>query len=439
MQVHQVNFITAALTNIPDDFDSEEKLLKGHERLFLMGLNEFHFDIFVWHLTAALREAQVEQTLVQEVAAVVSPFRKIFREGAEKCNKPKEKRRSPDEGVVKSVRPPPREPTKNETVNHEEQSSSHEDAEVLKTGDGSSNTSTSVVGSPKSKKHRLAMAPALPPVSPGVVGASPSTKVTSSSDKERVSSNNDVRVGKHVTTPSTTTSRNSETADKSRSVQEGRQTNALSHSHSEESKLPLAVNENGSNDSAALVSDRTKLNADDSSEQLPRDIPTEVVTTNEQQSTGGLLQKLRMTSINRRFRPDPPSDIEAPPENQARRSQPGAFRLRPSSPEERQLAAVSFVHQEQASHPDLSPSNSPRNSAVNVRVPSLVQAVLVDDPRGNSNNNRLGTVDLEAFHISTVHAKPVKCLNNKHVCFYFALMVLIVGITSYATSTLMKK
>ena len=416
----------------------EDKLLKGHERLFQMGLTEFHFDIFVWHLTATLREAQIERTMVQEVIAAVSPLRKIFREGAGKRDKPKAKGRSPDEGVVKSERPPPRKPVKNETANNEEQSSSHEDAEELKSGDGSSNTSTSVVVSSKSKKHRLAMAPALPPGSPGVVGASPSPspRVTNSADKERVSSNNDVRVDKRVNTLSTTSSRNSETPDKSRSGHEGRQTNALSHSHNEQSKLAAAVNENGSNASAALVSDHAKLNTDESSEQLPRDIPTEVVTTNEQQSTGGLLQKLRMNSINRRFRQDPPADIEAPHEIQTRRSQPGAFRLRPSSLEERQLAAVSFVHQEQASHPDLSPSNSPRNSASNIRVPSLVQAVLVDDPRGNSNNNRLGAVDLEAVHISTVHAEPVKCLNNKHLCFYFAVMVLIVGITSYATRLL---
>ena len=89
MRVHQVRFLSIALTSIPDDYDVAAMIATKHDRLFDQGLNETHFDMVAGHLVGALEHLEVPKSLIDEVVAVVAPLRGIFEEGAKKASEGK--------------------------------------------------------------------------------------------------------------------------------------------------------------------------------------------------------------------------------------------------------------------------------------------------------------------------------------------------------------
>lgn len=81
LSAHQKRFFAMAFTSIDKD-KAEQTIRRAHTRLFSMGLNEVHFDIFTEHLSQTLRDRGFGDAIVVEATAVVLPLREIFREVA---------------------------------------------------------------------------------------------------------------------------------------------------------------------------------------------------------------------------------------------------------------------------------------------------------------------------------------------------------------------
>lgn len=87
LKVHQKHFMLLAFSNLLPSDDNHQVsayLIKQHQRLFQMGLNETHFDRVAGHLVVSLHELQVKSTLIDEVVAILLPLRNSFQEGARK-------------------------------------------------------------------------------------------------------------------------------------------------------------------------------------------------------------------------------------------------------------------------------------------------------------------------------------------------------------------
>jgi hemoglobin len=81
LKSHQRKFLAIALTEIPKDLDVASMMKDKHKRLFVMGLNETHFDLVAGHLVATLKGLQVPDALVDEVVGVIAPLRPVFENG----------------------------------------------------------------------------------------------------------------------------------------------------------------------------------------------------------------------------------------------------------------------------------------------------------------------------------------------------------------------
>jgi len=80
---HQLKFMRFAFTKIPESINVEEYLLKGHDRLFALGLNGDSFDTVAGHLVATLTSLGVPEDLINEAVGIVAPLKGIFEKGAE--------------------------------------------------------------------------------------------------------------------------------------------------------------------------------------------------------------------------------------------------------------------------------------------------------------------------------------------------------------------
>jgi hemoglobin len=81
---HQVEFLKIAFSHVPDSLDVHNLLLEKHQRLFTsMGLNETHFDIVANHFYDACCVQDVSQSLIDEAAAIITPLRVVFIQGAQ--------------------------------------------------------------------------------------------------------------------------------------------------------------------------------------------------------------------------------------------------------------------------------------------------------------------------------------------------------------------
>jgi hemoglobin len=81
---HQVEFLKIAFSHVPDSLDVHNLLLEKHQRLFSsMGLNETHFDIVANHFYDACCVQDVSQSLIDEAAAIITPLRVVFIQGAQ--------------------------------------------------------------------------------------------------------------------------------------------------------------------------------------------------------------------------------------------------------------------------------------------------------------------------------------------------------------------
>jgi hypothetical protein len=59
-------------------------LVKGHSRLWDMGLNEKHFDVIATNLVETMQELGVAADVIDDAVAVVGPLRSVFEEQANK-------------------------------------------------------------------------------------------------------------------------------------------------------------------------------------------------------------------------------------------------------------------------------------------------------------------------------------------------------------------
>jgi hemoglobin len=82
LKEHQRNFLSLALTEVPEDVNVPEIILIKHSRLFCMGLNETHFDKVAGHLVASLEGLQLRNDYIDEIVAIVVPLRAVFEQGA---------------------------------------------------------------------------------------------------------------------------------------------------------------------------------------------------------------------------------------------------------------------------------------------------------------------------------------------------------------------
>lgn len=94
---HQRQFMTIAFTKIPESLDVGKFMFDKHEKLFLMGLNEMHFDAVAGHFIATLNGMGVEQKLIDEAVAVIAPLRPIFEQGAANAKKHEEEKKEEEE------------------------------------------------------------------------------------------------------------------------------------------------------------------------------------------------------------------------------------------------------------------------------------------------------------------------------------------------------
>mmetsp|Transcript_238 Transcript_238/g.636 ORF Transcript_238/g.636 Transcript_238/m.636 type:complete len:354 (-) Transcript_238:1726-2787(-) len=94
---HQRQFMTIAFTKIPDSLDVGKFMFEKHEKLFLMGLSEMHFDGVAGHFIATLNSMGVEQKLIDEAVAVIAPLRPIFEQGAAKAKAREEDKKEEEE------------------------------------------------------------------------------------------------------------------------------------------------------------------------------------------------------------------------------------------------------------------------------------------------------------------------------------------------------
>jgi hemoglobin len=84
LRAHQFKFMKLAFTEIPEGVDVAGMLVKGHSRLFDMGLNETHFDVIASNLVETMQELGVASDVIDDAVAVVGPLRGIFEEQAKK-------------------------------------------------------------------------------------------------------------------------------------------------------------------------------------------------------------------------------------------------------------------------------------------------------------------------------------------------------------------
>jgi hemoglobin len=85
LKMHQMRFLKIAFTKFPDDLDIKEYLLKKHATLLAeKGLNETHFDLFIVHLSTALKQSDAPDELLREAMNVIGPLRHVFLLGSKK-------------------------------------------------------------------------------------------------------------------------------------------------------------------------------------------------------------------------------------------------------------------------------------------------------------------------------------------------------------------
>ncbi len=82
LKKHQFNFMRMAFTKIPEGTDVSGKMVKAHERLWDLGLDETHFDIIATELVGTLKKLNVGQREIDDVVATVGPLRKVFEVNA---------------------------------------------------------------------------------------------------------------------------------------------------------------------------------------------------------------------------------------------------------------------------------------------------------------------------------------------------------------------
>ena len=82
LKAHQRDFLTLALTEVPEGVDVPKMMDTKHSRFFKQGLNETHFDHVAGHLVATLDGLQVRKDYIDEVVAIVGPLRAVFEQGA---------------------------------------------------------------------------------------------------------------------------------------------------------------------------------------------------------------------------------------------------------------------------------------------------------------------------------------------------------------------
>jgi len=85
LKAHQRDFLTLALTEVPEGVDVPKMMDTKHSQFFKQGLNETHFDHVAGHLVATLDGLQVRKDYIDEIVAIVSPLRAVFEEGAAKA------------------------------------------------------------------------------------------------------------------------------------------------------------------------------------------------------------------------------------------------------------------------------------------------------------------------------------------------------------------
>lgn len=88
---HQLKFMRFAFTKIPESINVEEYLLKGHDRLFALGLNGDSFDAVAGHFVGTLASLGVPEDLINEAVSIVAPLKAIFEKGASNFEERKKK------------------------------------------------------------------------------------------------------------------------------------------------------------------------------------------------------------------------------------------------------------------------------------------------------------------------------------------------------------
>lgn len=82
LKQHQIDFMKIAFSQVPDDLDVAAMMMEKHLALFDKGLTANHFDLVAVNFVAALKELKVEQELINDAVAVISPLRPVFEQGA---------------------------------------------------------------------------------------------------------------------------------------------------------------------------------------------------------------------------------------------------------------------------------------------------------------------------------------------------------------------
>mmetsp|Transcript_7907 Transcript_7907/g.16729 ORF Transcript_7907/g.16729 Transcript_7907/m.16729 type:complete len:416 (-) Transcript_7907:184-1431(-) len=96
LKEHQHKFMKMAFTKIPESIDVEKFMYEKHSRLFLMGLDETHFDAVAGHFIGTLNCLNVPQKLIDEAVSTIAPLRPIFEKGAEDAKKKEEEKKESD-------------------------------------------------------------------------------------------------------------------------------------------------------------------------------------------------------------------------------------------------------------------------------------------------------------------------------------------------------
>jgi truncated hemoglobin YjbI len=79
-------FTIALIHGIPKDTSKvDEAIVDKMQRLFILGLNEQHFDLTLGHLVLTLESFGVNRSMVIEVARNLIPLRTAFVDGAKKA------------------------------------------------------------------------------------------------------------------------------------------------------------------------------------------------------------------------------------------------------------------------------------------------------------------------------------------------------------------
>lgn len=91
LKEHQRKFLRIALTKIPESFDVEQFMFSKHRKLFLIGLNESHFDTVAGHFVGTLEMLQVSKPLIDEAVGIIAPLRGVFAKGADQATSEEKK------------------------------------------------------------------------------------------------------------------------------------------------------------------------------------------------------------------------------------------------------------------------------------------------------------------------------------------------------------